>query len=95
MSDLYGIIKSAHLTEKGDQLQESHGKVVIKVDSKANKIQIKDAVEKIFNVKVGKVHTVKVHRKQKRLGRHIGYTSDWKKAIITLTEGKINFLEEL
>jgi len=91
----YNVIKGPCLTEKGDQLQESFGKVVIKVDSKANKVEIKEAVEQIFNVKVATVRTSKVRGKLKRVGRHIGRTPDWKKAYITLKEGKINFLEEL
>ncbi len=46
----YSVIKGPCLTEKGDQLQESYGKAVIKVDRKANKVEIKEAVEQIFNV---------------------------------------------
>jgi large subunit ribosomal protein L23 len=95
MKNHYGIIKGPHLTEKADSLQEGHGKVIIKVSPEANKIEIKQAVESIFNVKVGSVNTSKVRGKQKRVGRHFGRTTDWKKAVITLTEGKINFLEEL
>lgn len=95
MSDLYSIILGPCLTEKGDQLQEDYGKTVIKVHPKANKIQIKEAVEKAFSVKVASVRTVKVPGKMKRVGRYSGRTSDWKKAVVTLREGKINFLKEL
>ena len=95
MKNIYGIIKSPHLTEKTDSLQEGTGQVVVKVSPDANKVEIKEAIEKIFKVKVGKVRTTMMHGKQKRVGRHLGRTSDWKKAIVTLTEGKINFLEEL
>ena len=91
----YAIIKGPYLTEKGDQLQESYGKAVIKVDRNANKVEIKEAVEQIFNVKVDTVRTTKVRGRQKRVGKYLGRTSDWKKAYITLKEGKINFLEEL
>jgi len=91
----YTIIKGPCLTEKGDQLQESYGKAVVKVDKNANKVEIKKAVEQIFNVKVDTVRTTKVRGKQKRVGKYLGRTSDWKKAYITLKEGKINFLEEL
>lgn len=91
----YSVIKGPCLTEKGDQLQENYGKAVIKVASNANKVEIKKAVEQIFNVKVANVRTTKVRGKQKRVGRHMGRTPDWKKAYITLKEGKINFLEEL
>jgi len=91
----FSVIKGPCLTEKGDQLQESYGKAVIKVDRNANKLEIKEAVEQIFNVKVATVRTLKVHGKLKRVGKHMGRTSDWKKAYITLKEGRINFLEEL
>jgi len=91
----YTIIKGPCLTEKGDQLQENYGKAVIKVDRRANKVEIKEAVEQVFNVKVDTVRTTKVRGKQKRVGKYLGRTSDWKKAYITLKEGKINFLEEL
>lgn len=95
MNDMYAILQRPHLTEKGDSLQEEQGKIVIRVDARANKAEIKKAVEKFFNVKVGKVWTARIPGKQKRVGKYSGHTSDWKKAIITLTEGKINFLEEL
>lgn len=96
MKNMFNIIKKPCLTEKGLGLQEMHNQVVVKVDPRANKIEIKDAVEKLFNVKVVKVRTANMHGKQKRVGRHIGFQSDWKKAIVTLEEGsKIDFLEEL
>ena len=91
----YSVIKGPCLTEKGDQLQENYGKAVIKVDRKANKVEIKEAVEQIFNVKVATVRTSMVRGKQKRVGKNMGRSSDWKKAYITLKEGKINFLEDL
>jgi large subunit ribosomal protein L23 len=95
MKKRFEIIKSPHLTEKANSLQEDQGKVVIKVNPTANKIEIKEAVESLFNVKVGKVQTTKVRGKMKRVGKHFGRAPDWKKATITLTEGKINFLDEL
>ncbi|WP_310600366.1 50S ribosomal protein L23 [Desulfobulbus sp.] len=96
MKAIYDIIKSPCLTEKGNFLQEAQNKVVFKVDGQANKIEIKKAVEKLFNVKVSKVTTANMTGKQKRVGaKSIGRTSDWKKAYITLAEGKINFLDEL
>ena len=93
--NVYSVIKGPCLTEKGDELQEHFGKAVIKVDRKANKIEIKEAVEEIFKVKVANVRTSTVHGKKKRVGKHMGRSSDWKKAYITLKEGKINFLEDL
>jgi large subunit ribosomal protein L23 len=91
----YSVIKGPCLTEKGDQLHENYGKAVIKVDMKANKVEIKEAVEKIFNVKVANIRTTKVRGRQKRVGKYMGRTPDWKKAYITLKEGEINFLDEL
>ncbi|MBP3854631.1 MAG: 50S ribosomal protein L23 [Ruminiclostridium sp.] len=60
-------------------------KYTFKVAKFANKIEIKKAVEKLFGVKVEKVNTISVKGKKKRMGRSEGYTSDWKKAIVTLT----------
>ena len=93
--NVYSVIKGPVLTEKGDQLQEHYGKAVIKVDKRANKIEIKKAVEEAFKVKVADVKTANVHGKKKRVGRYMGRTPDWKKAYITLKEGSINFLEDL
>ena len=70
--------------------------MVLSVASTANKIQIKEAVEKLFNVKVAKVATANVTGKKKRVGaRSVGKTRDWKKAYVTLAEGKIDFLDNL
>ncbi|HHK60257.1 MAG TPA: 50S ribosomal protein L23 [Desulfobacterales bacterium] len=91
--NLYDVIKKPIITEKATMLD---GKVVVKVDKRANKIEIKEAMEKLFNVKVAHVRTVSMRGKQKRLGRHFGRTSDWKKAYVTLAEGeKLDFLQEL
>ncbi len=96
MNELHNIIKGPCLTEKANILQEVQGTVVFRVDPRANKIEIKQAVEKLFNVKVSTVKTVSVRGKQKRMGvKSLGRSSDWKKAYITLSEGEINFLEEL
>ena len=96
MKELFDVVKRPCLTEKGNLLQESQNKVVFAVDPNANKIEIKNAVERLFNVKVSKVATSSVKGKKKRVGaRSAGKTSDWKKAYITLAEGKINFLDEL
>lgn len=96
MKAFYDIIKKPCLTEKGNALQELQNKVVFEVDPRANKIEIRKAVEKFFNVSVKKVATSNVQGKQKRVGaKSIGRTSNWKKAYITLAEGKINFLDEL
>lgn len=96
MNDKYGIIRGPLLTEKGTALQESHNQVTIRVAPHANKIEILKAVEALFNVKVDKVRTVNRKGKKKRLGRFVGQASDWKKAIVSLSEGsKIDFLAGL
>jgi len=96
MKDIYNVIKKPCLTEKGMSLQEMNNQIVVKVDPCANKIEIKNAVEKLFNVKVDRVRTANMTGKSKRVGRHTGKTSNWKKAIVSLAEGhKIDFLEEL
>ena len=70
-------------------------KYTFRVDKSANKIEIRKAVEKLFGVKVEKVNTISVKGKKKRMGRSEGYTSDWKKAIVTLTADSktIEFLD--
>ena len=77
------IIVAPIVTEKSnDGLQE--GKYTFKVNRKATKVDIARAVEKLFEVKVLKVNTMTVKGKQKRVGRSVGKTSDWKKAIVTI-----------
>jgi len=96
MKNLCDIIKKPCLTEKGMMLQEQENQVVLKVDPRANKIEIKEAAEKLFNLKITKVRTANMHGKSKRVGKHMGSTNDWKKAIISLQEGqKLDFLEQL
>lgn len=99
MKDLYNVIKGPVLTEKSALFQESAdsgSRVVLKVDPRANKIEIKNAVEKLFDVKVGSIKTASMPGKKKRMGlKSVGRTSDWKKAYVTLSEGEINLLEEL
>ncbi|WP_407637483.1 50S ribosomal protein L23 [Desulfocapsa sulfexigens] len=89
------ILRGPLLTEKANIQLDVDGKVVFKVDPKANKIEIKKAVEKMFDVKVKHVHTTNMHGKQKRVGRFTGFTNDWKKAYVTLSEGEINFADQL
>ena len=96
MKDLYQVIVGPVMTEKTNIINESEGIVVFKVARDDNKIEIKQAVENLFDVKVGTVRTVNVHGKKRRVGaKSVGRTSDWKKAYITLTEGQINLLDEL
>jgi large subunit ribosomal protein L23 len=95
MKNIYSVLQGPCLTEKAALLQEGNGKVLFKVHPKANKIEVKKAVELMFNVKVKDVQTARIHGKKKRVGKTIGFTSDWKKAYVTLSEGKINFADEL
>lgn len=87
LSNYRDIIKAPVITEKSANIASDEKKYVFKVDAKANKSQIKDAIEKIFNVKVEKVNTINVHPKKKRVGRYFGMTNKYKKAIVTLANG--------
>lgn len=88
MKDSYSIIQEPLITEKGSNLSVKENKYFFRVDPKANKIEIKDAVEKIFNVKVASVNTLNVLGKMKRVRYRQGRTSNWKKAIVTLAQGQ-------
>ncbi len=94
MLNTYNIIKEPIITEKSTLKKAEGNQVVFWVDTKANKSEIKKAVEKAFNVKVLDVNTIKVPGKVKRVGRNIGRTQIRKKAYITLKQGdKIEFFE--
>ena len=80
------IIKAPIITEKTSSL-ESNNTYVFSVDIRANKTQIKHAIEKIFNVQVEKVNTINVKPKDRRVGRYTGKTNKVKKAIVKLKEG--------
>lgn len=83
------------LTEKAALLKEEHNTVVFEVELKANKIQIQQAVEKLFDVKVESVNTLIQRGKVKRVGRQYFKRPNWKKAIVTLKEGSdIQFFDE-
>ncbi len=95
MKEAYKIIKRPVITEKANLSKEENNQLVFEVATYANKVEIAKAIEELFGVKVGDVRTQIVSGKRKRLGRHIGYSSKWKKAIVTLKEGKIDFFEGL
>ena len=85
MKSPYDIIKRPIITEQS--MERVAEKVyVFEVEKTANKIEIRQAIEEIFGVSVAKVNTISVKGKKKRMGRNEGYTSDWKKAVVTLTE---------
>ena len=83
----YDIIFAPIITEKSAAMADDKNTYVFKVDVRANKTQIKQAVESAFNVKVDKVNTLNVHPKTKRVGRYTGKTNRYKKAIVKLAEG--------
>lgn len=91
MSDpytLYKVLERPRVTEKATACQEQANQMIFRVATWANKPLIKAAVEKLFNVKVEAVQTMKVVGKTKRVGRNQGQRSNWKKAIVRLEEGQ-------
>ncbi len=82
----YDIIFAPVITEKSSKMAEE-GKYAFKVDPKATKPQIKNAIESIFNVKVEKINTLNSHPKKKRVGKYTGMTNKYKKAIVKLAKG--------
>ncbi|AIO18131.1 50S ribosomal protein L23 [Candidatus Izimaplasma bacterium HR1] len=88
------IIKKPIITEKSMLLVENENKYTFSVDKRANKIQIKNSVEELFNVKVVKVNKINSLPKKKRVGQHSGFKPAITKAIVTLAEGsKIEIFE--
>ena len=83
MKNAFEVIIAPVVTEKTNALIQEK-KYTFRVDSRANKIEIAKAVEEIFGVKVAKVNTISMKGRKRRMGRNEGYTSDWKKAIVTL-----------
>jgi large subunit ribosomal protein L23 len=89
MKDIYQVIKNVRLSEKATLLQESNNEIVLEVDRKANKLEIKQAVESLFDKKVIAVRTANCAGKQRRRRRaDAGRTNHWKKAIVRLAEGE-------
>ena len=82
------IIKAPVITEKSGNIASNGNKFVFKVDERANKTEIKLAIEKIFKVNVTEIRTINVKPKKKRIGRYAGLTNRTKKAIVTLKEGQ-------
>lgn len=87
MSNYRDIIKAPIITEKSSDLAQNKNTITFSVDIKANKTQIKQAIEKIFNVKVESVNTINVKPRKKRVGKYIGMTNRVKKAIVKLKDG--------
>lgn len=83
----YDVIVRPLVTEKSSALKAEANKVVFEVKRQANKIDVKNAVEKLFDVKVTDVTTMVVRGKHKRVGTSFGRKSNWKKAVVTLAKG--------
>jgi len=82
------IIRRPLVTEKSTLIRESSNVIAFEVDPKANKIQVKDAVEELFKVKVEEVRLFNVRGKMKRMGRFEGKRRDWRKAYVRLKAGE-------
>lgn len=92
--NIYQILKRPLITEKSTVEKDLHNKLFFEVDRRANKIEIKEAVEQIFKVNVLSVATINVAGKKKRVGRHFTQRPEWKKAIVTIKPGqRIEFFE--
>ena len=87
MKSMYDVIKRPIITEKSSNLVENL-QYTFEVDPKATKTEIKDAIEKIFKVKVVEIRTINVHRKAKRMQRYEGFKPAYKKAIVRLAAGQ-------
>jgi large subunit ribosomal protein L23 len=90
----YDIIRGPVVTEKTTLQKELNNQLTFKVDRRANRVEIKDAVERNFNAKVKQIRTIQVKGKVKQRGKILGKRKDWKKAIVTLMPGqRIDFFE--
>ncbi|NLM96776.1 MAG: 50S ribosomal protein L23 [Halanaerobiaceae bacterium] len=87
MKDARDIIIAPLISEKSMSMIEENNTYTFKVDKRANKIEIRKAIEEIFNVSVVKVNTMNMRGKKRRLGYHEGKKPDWKKAMVKLAEG--------
>ncbi|WP_071028107.1 50S ribosomal protein L23 [Peptoniphilus raoultii] len=94
--NMYDIIRRPIVTEKS-MAQMEEKKYTFEVDKRATKREIKEAIEKIFNVKVARVNTINMQGKLKRQGAHMGRRPSWKKAIVKLTDDSdtIEFFESM
>lgn len=94
MKEAHQIVLRPVVTEKSNIMKESSNQVTFEVAKSANKVEIKQAVERLFNVKVLSVRTSNIRGKPKRWGRMISKRNNWKKAVVTLASGQsIDFFE--
>jgi large subunit ribosomal protein L23 len=92
--DIYQVIKEPRITEKANIQKEGANQITFKVHKKANKVEIRQAVETFFKTKVLDVRTMNVRGKRRRMGKTVGKKSDWKKAVVRLAPGEnIEFFE--
>jgi len=91
---VYEVIKRPIMTEKSSAQTDALNRYTFEVDPRANKVQIADAVARAFHVNVVAVRVMNVRGKRRRMGRHVGFSPDWKKAVVTLAAGEsIAFFE--
>jgi large subunit ribosomal protein L23 len=83
----HDLIRKPIITEKAGDAKDKLNKITFSVDPRANKMEVKKAVENIFKVKVDKINIINVKGKPKKLGRSSGKRADWKKAVVTVSEG--------
>ncbi|GMV94921.1 MAG: 50S ribosomal protein L23 [Candidatus Hydrogenedentota bacterium] len=88
-SDPFYIVKRPIITEESTIQQQTRNQYVFQVDPRANKHQIRDAIELMFQVKVLAVNTMNYDGKQRRRGRTVGRRPHWKKAVVTLRQGDV------
>jgi large subunit ribosomal protein L23 len=94
MKDVFRVVTAPLITEKGTLVNERGNQVLFKVRPDANKAEIRDAVERLFKVRVEKVRTANYLGKKRRVGRNTGQRAAWKKAYVTLAQGqRIDFFE--
>jgi large subunit ribosomal protein L23 len=88
MITIQDVVKRPLITEKAERNREATRQFAFEVHREANKIQVKQAVEALFNVHVVEVRTAIIRGKNKRVGRNVGRRPNWKKAFVTLREGE-------
>lgn len=92
--DLYKVIKRPLITEKANLHKELSNQIALEVDRRANKVEIRRAVETLLKTEVLEVKTMNVQGKTRRVGRNTGRRPNWKKAIVRLAPGKrVEFFE--
>jgi len=87
--NVHEVIRKPLVTEKSTIARELSNVVTFAVDPRANKHDIRNAVETLFDVKVEEVRTIRMPRKTRRLGRFVGRRAEWKKALVRLAEGQV------